>query len=216
MQVAKIPAAATPSPAASAAARPPGVQRRRGGVSARLDAAAGRLARLESFLEARCRETDAGLAAIAATLAAAAAAEPPPPPVTTGATVGVASGGAVRRQGAGVAAEGVVSPYAAAQSPVVAGGYGTAPLNSRDWPAGGSEPLAAPRGPLAGEHAADDLRASTTWSRVGSRAGLQEDEGRRLYITGVRHHAQGPVLMTLDLHDLRGSVETVDSEAAFV
>ena len=41
--------------------------------------------------------------------------------------------------------------------------------------------------------------------QAGLELGLREDPGRRLYLTGVQHHAHGPVLMTLDLHDLRAA-----------
>jgi hypothetical protein len=57
-------------------------------------------------------------------------------------------------------------------------------------PGGGGPPPAA---------AADAAR------RAGAVAGrgLREDPERRLFLAGVQHHAAGPILMTVDLHDLR-------------
>ena len=181
------------------------------GMSARVGAAEARLARLEADLAAQFRDIDAGLDALEAVLAVQAASTAFEP-----ANVEEAPD-----------ASGLGSPHAASQTPLVAATNRQGHIASGDDRRRLSTRLPAERGagppafrglasparaesraqevPPLGTAGTDGIMAvgGNTGKGIGRGEGAAEDAGRRLYLTGVRHHACGPVLMTLDIHDLR-------------
>ena len=200
----------------------------KGGLPARLDAVAEWLARLEADLEAQFLEIEGGLSEMEATLAAAPAlvATPEPPAADT------VDGPLPQDTAAGGFVSAVASPYGAAFTPgVLQGRPGPGPeLSARPLAVGGG-PGQGPGGRLgpgrrAGAASSDPRResgpggaatalrpapAAAPPGAVTASGALREDPERRLYLSGVQHHARGPVLMTVDLYDLRD-----DSEPALV